>query len=376
MKLNLKKTIHSTSSSLAFSALFLFHAATFAEQTPALDRSLAQIDADANKPTYKERVEERENPSSSVGFETVGNKALAPRNRWSDFLPILGKEARAEGYLLPLPFGISLVGLTQEQPFEVSRIGIAVNGNENAQLNQMIDSSITAHNLIVSDTTFNLRFDTWILPFWNIYGLVGRTEGKAELKLDVDLDIPTLLLAGLDIGGGPLTLPIQRCANLNLPYNAPPPTGGSCNGAASGLPAELRFDGTVLGYGTTVAGGYGDFFGMIDVNYSEADINIARDKTQQTVYSARLGWNGTAGIWTGQIWVGTMKEDIAQTLYLPAPNTSGIDAAVIIDQHASSPWNTLIGGQWNFSEEWSVILETNFGFSDRKQFMMQVGYRF
>ena len=36
----------------------------------------------------------------------------------------------------------------------------------------------------------------------------------------------------------------------------------------------------------------------------------------------------------------------------------------------------LIGAQWNITEEWAIIAETNLAFSDRQQFMMQLGYRF
>ena len=124
--------------------------------------------------TYLERMRDRESQATGVTFETVDKEHLPEREeRWSDFLPIWGKDARDRGYVLPLPFGISLVGLTQEQPFEVSRIGLAFGGNENDDINNLVNSAVTAKNLEVSDTTFNLRFDTWIFPFWNVYRAVG-----------------------------------------------------------------------------------------------------------------------------------------------------------------------------------------------------------
>lgn len=51
-------------------------------------------------------AQHRQNPASSVGYELVIPEVLPPKNSWSDFLPLLGKEARAAGYLLPLPFGM------------------------------------------------------------------------------------------------------------------------------------------------------------------------------------------------------------------------------------------------------------------------------
>lgn len=318
--------------------------------------------------SYTQQVHNRQNKASSVGYELVIPEALPPRNRWSDFLPIWGKDAREAGYLLPLPFGISVVGLTQQQPFTVSKIGLEIDGQQSDLINDKINDTITAKNLTVSDTTYNLRLDAWILPFWNVYGIVGKTKGKAELELDIDLELPTLLLAATGIGNG---LNDKRCTSINLPYQGPAP--GHCLVSVDSTPTTLHFNGTVLGYGTTIAGGYGDFFGMFDVNYSEADINIAIEKTQQTVYSARLGWNGSIGAYQGQLWVGAMKQDIEQQI---AVTTPGNKVAVLIDQHTSSPTNYLIGAQWNITEEWAVIAETNFAFSDRQQFMMQIGYRF
>ena len=68
-----------------------------------------------------------------------------------------------------------------------------------------------------------------------------------------------------------------------------------------------------------------------------------------------------------------MKQDIEQQIAVATP---GNRVTVLIDQHTSSPVNYLIGAQWNITEEWAVIAETNFAFSDRQQFMMQLGYSF
>jgi len=337
--------------------------------TEAQKNQCAQFCSEVDKDkSYKQQVHNRQNPASSVGYELVIPEALPPRDRWSDFLPILGKEAREAGYLLPLPFGISVVGLTQKQPFTVSKIGLEIDRQQSEIINDFIDNTITAKNLEVSDTTYNLRLDAWILPFWNVYGIVGKTKGKAELELDVNLELPTLLLAATGIGSG---FNDKRCTSINLPYQGPAP--GDCLVAVEGIQTTLHFNGTVLGYGTTIAGGYGDFFGMFDVNYTEADINIVIEKTQQTVYSTRLGWNGSIGIYQGQIWIGAMKQDIEQQIAVPLVESK---VTVLIDQHTSSPVNYLVGAQWNITEEWAVIAETNFAFSDRQQFMMQVGYRF
>ncbi|RMA82071.1 hypothetical protein [Umboniibacter marinipuniceus] len=327
-------------------------------------------------------VAARESAATSVSYESVNpNSNSYHEPRWSDFLPILGKEARERGYVLPLPFGISAVAFTQRQPFLVTNIGIEFAGYESNIVNGIVDQVLTPENLRVSDQTLNFRFDTWILPFWNVYGILGKTQGSAELDLRLsansELNVPTVLLATQEIGGGPLVSGPNRCSNLNLNYSGNTSfPGGACVvslNANKVYPTRLDFHGNVYGYGTTIAGGYGDFFGMFDVNYTEADINIARERSEQTVYSSRLGWNGTVGAWSGQVWVGAMKQRIKQVLIVDVPDTP---IAAIISQEVSSPYSYLIGGSWNITPEWQIIAESSFLFSDRQQFMIQGSYRF
>ncbi len=319
--------------------------------------------------SYLDGVKKRQSEAPGTPYESVDKENLPEHEeRWSDFLPFLGKEAREQGYVLPLPFGVSLIGLVQEQPFSVDKIGLSLNGTEYDEINQVVDDSINARDLTVSDQTFNLRFDAWILPFWNVYGLAGRTEGTAELVLDVQTNIPSPS-PGNTLFCDVLGLPSDNVGG-NIPIIDPPQY--ECVLNYPNLPVKLDFHGDLLGYGTTIAGGYGDFFGMFDVNYSEADINISRDKSKQTVYSGRIGWSGKMGYWNGQMWVGGMKQDIEQTLNIILPD---VPIEVVIDQSASSPYNYLVGGSWNISQHWQVILESSFLFSDRQQFMAQLSYR-
>ena len=77
-------------------------------------------------------------------------------------MPFLGKEAREQGYVLPNPFGISIIALHQQQPFDVESIGIVINGKQFQQINAAFEVS----NLEIEDSTFTLRADVWRLPFF------------------------------------------------------------------------------------------------------------------------------------------------------------------------------------------------------------------
>jgi hypothetical protein len=194
------------------------------------------------------------------------------------------------------------------------------------------------------ESTVTLRFDAWILPFWNIYGILGRTEGDAQGPLSIDL--------------GPV-FPVL-CA---LP-------GNNCRQDTTFI---LEYEADVTGYGTTVAGGYKDFFGMIDANRTTADLDISTTDAEATVISARIGWNGKLGGFTGVLWVGAMYQDIEQFLDLPIDLGQDV-LNVTIEQSTQVSTNYLVGGQWDISRSWSLLAELGFG--QRKSQMLNLTYRF
>lgn len=292
---------------------------------------------------HKKKMDARQNPTTGVTYEAVNPNKLPEREeRWSDFLPIWGKEARENGYVLPHPFGLSIIGMHQDQPFDIHNIDMKIAG--------ISFDGISASNVSVRDSTMNLRADAWIFPFLNTYLLAGKTQATSTFDLDINKVINNKI----------------ACRALNIPIK-----NGSCSLQMS-TPMTLDIEGNNIGAGMTIAGGYGDFFGMIDINYTESDLDISKIKAKTTVTSARLGWNGKIGSIGGSLWIGAMHQDIKQTLDIILP----FDAlSVVIEQEASSPVNYLLGSRFNITQEWEVIIETNAGFADRAQFMMQLSYR-
>ena len=213
-------------------------------------------DPETDPPAEVDGATSRENPVSRIPYETGKEVESTCEDRWSNFLPFLGQAACERGYVLPRPFGISVGYMHQEQPFDVGNIyvnGIDVKGPGLAVVDEVINE----------EGTVTLRFDAWILPFWNVYGILGRTDGDAEGPLEIDLEPVFPLLC---------KLPGNNC-QVNTTF-------------------ALDYDGDVLGVGTTVAGCYNDFFGMIDANNTDTDLDISTTDADATVISARIGWNG------------------------------------------------------------------------------------
>jgi len=291
----------------------------------------------ADEPVY-DGATQRENPVTNIPYESGKTPTPTCENRWSDFLPILGKAACEAGYVLPRPFGISVGYMHQDQPFTVG--DIFINGR-----NLTTPGVAIVDEVDNEESTITLRFDAWILPFWNVYALAGRTDGEAVGPLRGSLR------------------PILGDFICNLP-------GNDCQIDTT---FTIDYEADVIGIGTTIAGGYKDFFGMIDLNYSEADLDISTTDAEATVISSRIGWNGKLGGFTGVLWVGAMYQDIQQTLDIPV-NIGDRNAIVSIEQETKEAWNYLLGGQWDINRSFSVLAELGFG--KRKSQMLNATYRF
>ena len=289
------------------------------------------------EPSASERATGRENPATRIPYESGTDDVSTCENRWSDFLPILGRAACERGYVLPRPLGVSLGYMHQEQPFDVGTI--LVNG-----IDVTTPGLATVDEVFNEESTYTLRFDAWILPFWNIYGILGRTDGEAVGPLRIDLAPVFPVLC---------SLPGNQC-QVDTEF-------------------RLRYKADVVGLGTTIAGGYKDFFGMVDANFTEADLDISTTDAEATVVSARIGWNGTLGGFTGVLWVGAMYQDIEQVLDLQLDIGDDV-LPVTIEQSTQVSTNFVVGGQWDINRSFSVLAELGLG--DRESQMLSLTYRF
>ena len=85
----------------------------------------------------------------------------------------LGKSMAGDRQL-PLPWGIGLTLHQQDQDYSLSRLDIDI----------PVDLSLV-QDVEVENTVgeANLKLDLWLLPFLNVFGLVGRIEGETTVNL-------------------------------------------------------------------------------------------------------------------------------------------------------------------------------------------------
>jgi hypothetical protein len=141
-------------------------------------------------------------------------------------LPFLGDKARQRGYDLPLPMGLGFNFIFITRPTEISRVQAGVN---NQGLNDVEHLEFEA---LANVRTVMGRFDTWILPFLNVYLLGGYIWNTSQVM-----------------------------TTINLP-NAEPTT----------IDTKGDLEGPVYGVGATAAGGYKWWFLSADFNITRSEL--------------------------------------------------------------------------------------------------------
>ncbi len=94
--------------------------------------------------------------------------------------PLCGKKRRALGHDLPLPFGVGLHTIYYQQKYEASNLRVTNDKNEITARADTLYQNTTSDELKVT-----FRPDVWLLPFLNVYGIIGYTKGQTSPDLVV-----------------------------------------------------------------------------------------------------------------------------------------------------------------------------------------------
>ncbi|GAA3568854.1 hypothetical protein [Snuella lapsa] len=244
------------------------------------------------------------------------------------------KKADSLGFEFPKTYGISASMYHQKQKMDISKITVG-----NIILNDS-DDFVNIDNSTIENTTLStqVRTDVWVLPFLNVYGMVGRVTTFNNLRLRFNLDVPPI--PGLTEGDF-RTLERDQLVNIN---------------------------GTVLAFGTILAGGYKNVF--ININLSWASTSLEELDSKQKAFAAfpMIGLQTKfANIFVGGLYLDSGQENKGSFV-------SGAGEVTNYEvEFQSQQWNYNIGlnksiGNWSLS-----IIQ---GFGERNSSIIEVGYRF
>jgi len=252
--------------------------------------------------------------------------------------PIWAQEAIDLGHELPKPYGFSMTYMKMEQPLIVDSVAFSGIG-------PVIDEfvKVGTSNAQQESETLTFRGDLWVLPFLNVYGILGYTQGSSIAVVN----------PFIDIGSG---LPVGE------------------------FPFELNFKGITYGAGTTIVGGIDNWFALLDVNYTNTALDILDGEISSIVVSPRVGYRWKFKGHDMQLWTGAMYQNVEQTfegnlndidINLPGRWSNG---KFKVEQHLEDKWNTLVGGQAAITNNVDLLMEAGLG--TRRSMMVSLGYRF
>jgi hypothetical protein len=227
----------------------------------------------------------------------------------------------AGGKELPLPWGIGFTYYDLSQDYAIDRLALGIPGFDNLPLDRLeIDNEISS---------YTLKFDVWLLPFLNAFGIVGQIDGET------DVDFRPL----------PLPIPLSQ--------------------------VEIEYDGDVYGGGITLAGGGEVWFVSATTIFTETSLDgDFESAVQSLVVMPRVGlYNRLGSVWVGAMYLET-EENHRGVVDLPFLGPVPFE----VDLVQEDDWNTLVGAQAHLGEHWDLELEAGFG--DRETLSGTVTFRF
>jgi hypothetical protein len=291
----------------------------------------------------------------NIGFDAVDDQGEDASRVWDRALPFFAQKVVDEGYDLPFPYGVGLIYANVDQEMFLDGLQVGINGADQEPFDFVEFQNASANN-----DTLQFKADAWLFPFMNIFGLVGKLEGKAPM--DVILD-----------GNGMLDQLGTDCSGI-----VSPPLCGLLEDKTFTLPIEAPFSGKTYGVGTVLAGGWNNWFVALPISVTYADMDTTEtDGTALTVTPRfgrvlNLGRKGNLALYAGGNY---LEADFTVTGQVSTPDGL-LTIDYTIDQSNKDRWNALLGFNWDINRHLSWSAEYNGFTGSREALISSISWRF
>lgn len=319
--------------------------------------SVRAVRVDVNEQLTETGIAEVAIPNS--GFSSNDRQSNQAPRKWNRRLPLLAQRVVDLGYNLPLPYGVgvTLAKVDQSQLLDSLQVGFGGGPKEPFPF-------VSFDNAVSRSSSANLKLDAWLFPFMNVFALLGRVEGTADL--DVFLDGNLMLdQLGIDCSGmgppNPLCLVLEDQTIL--------------------LPIRTTFEGNTYGLGTTLAGGWSDWFVAVPMSFTYADMVGTSTNGVSLTFTPRagrlvgLGPYGDLALFAGGNYLDTQLE-VEGTAFLPVPDGPGLGIDYTIEQQNEDRWNLVLGGNWTITRRLALSLEYNGFIGSRESLITSFVFRY
>jgi hypothetical protein len=256
--------------------------------------------------------------------------------RKGSFFPLMRgfkQKAVEAGAEFPKPYGLAGSMYFQQQNMEITKIRLGnLELSEEGGIIDFDDSKIK--NTVTSS---QIRADVWVLPFVNVYGMMGRVTTFNNIDLSINLNNDNIPNLSESIS----LLKERTIANIN---------------------------GTVGGAGMVVAGGYGKVFANVNITWAQTWLSEVNSIQKSFVAFPMVGMTTSfANLFVGGIYqnTGTVNKGSFQ-------GSTGNQINYELE-YSAQRWNYTIGFNKSIGN-WSMVIIQGFG--ARTNSVIEVGYRF
>jgi hypothetical protein len=251
-------------------------------------------------------------------------------------LPFMADEAIKRGYELPLPFGVGVVvtGLEGRQ-IDVSDVRVGLQ-NPPRSVSDFVSLGATSNVF-----NANLKFDAWLLPFLDVYALVGYVRNQSSTQALITVPRP-----------GPLP------GNLQFEKDV-----------------KTDLEGVVGGLGFAIATGYRNFFFVLDAAYIQSDLGFD-DAFKARIATVRAGYRGRIGTLPLQMWLGVGDWDTAAIAKGHVDLGTAGQLNFEVDQKPHTPWMYDLGANLEISKKLQLVLDIGTDFDGGYLIVVGPTYRF
>jgi len=292
----------------------------------------------------------------NIGFGIDDGHQQLERPLWDHKMPFMAQKVIDKGYDLPLPYGLKLIYVNVDQAQLLDNLYVGFNGSEQ----QLLDDWVAFENARSVNDTVQVVFDTWVLPFLNVFGILGKIDGHAPMDVIVE-------------GNGFLD---QLGIDCSKPGNVV-----ACNllqDKEFTLPIDASFKGNNYGIGINLAGGWNGYFAVLPITYVYADLEGKNSDGAVISASPRIGRifnlknRGNLALYVGGSY---LDSNLTVDGSLIVPGTD-ISLEYTIDQDNKDKWTAVVGANWDINRNWSLQGEYNGFIGSRETWMGSITWRF
>lgn len=325
------------------------------------------------------------NASAQYASRKLSQKQIAYTDslknvEYNHLFPILGQEAYKKGFDIPYPAGVMTNYIWLKQ-------GIIIDNFQLGIKNDNVDIPLTPVDFIEfgenTNTAYSVNFrpDIWILPFLNVYGLLGYGASTTEINLIKPVPLNSsvtqnMSTVGIGVMGAFGLGPVWVSLDGNWTWTKPELLADPVLAKVFGVRVGKTFSFKQHPHRNIAFWAGGMRLNMASYTVGEILISDALppeawERKDEIVDNYNTWYDGLGPVMQQKVDNSPIPEIVDR---IDAADGSSI-IKYAMDKAPEQSWNGVFGMQYQFNKRWMLRSEAGL-IGDRKSFLASLNYRF